>query len=214
MPERYLTIPVGELSLEGVLHTPAGAGPYPAIVVCHPHPLYGGTMDNNVVTAVVRSLTDRGLAALRFNFRGVGQSGGHHDHGRGEREDVRAARAYAATLAELEPARIGLAGYSFGAMMAAAVADAAVPALALIAPPLGMGPDLQGMLTPYSNPLLLIAGDHDHVCPAATLRDLAAGLPAAEVHVVTGTDHFWVGRERDLAEAVGDFFARHLSAAF
>ena len=235
MPETRLQIPSGDIALQGALHTPEGAGPFPAVVVCHPHPQYGGDMNNNVVMAVVRALTGRGIAALRFDFRGVGGSGGSYGGGAGEQDDVRAALAHAATVPEIDASRVGLAGYSFGAWMAAAVAESpalelgALPrpqpptagappprplALALIALPLGTGGDPLAQLAAYPNPLLLVAGDDDHVCPAAALRDLGAALGGrAETQIVPGTDHFWWSHERDLEEIVGSFFTRHLLRA-
>ena len=211
MPETRLTFPSGALTLRGVLHTPAGGGPFAAVVVCHPHPQYGGDMDSNVVMAVVRGLLRHGIAALRFNFRGVGGSGGSYGGGQGEQDDVRAALAHAAALAEVDAARLGLAGYSFGAWMAAAAAGVHVPALALIALPLGMGGDPAPTLAAYPHPLLLVAGDRDHVCPADGLRDLGARVGGrADVAVVPGADHFWAGHEHELEDILGDFFARHL----
>ena len=136
MPARSVEITSGELTLAGVLHTPEGNGPFPAVVVCHPHPRMGGDMTSNVVLAAVEGLDAQGIAALRFNFRGSGASEGTHDDGKGERDDVRAALSFAAGLHELDATRIGLAGYSFGAGMSAAVASDELPALALIAMPL------------------------------------------------------------------------------
>ena len=215
MPESALTIPCDDITLEGVLHIPAGGGPLPLVVVCHPHPRYGGDMDNNVLMAVVRALTRGGIAALRFNFRGVGRSRGSHGGGSGEQDDVRAALALSATLPDIDAARIGLAGYSFGAWMAALTAGPSIAALALIAVPLVTGPDVRPALAAYPHPLLLLAGDNDHVCPVAALRDLAATLGPpqtdAEIHIVPGTDHFWMGHERELEEITGEFFARHLA---
>jgi uncharacterized protein len=209
MPETRLTIPNSEITLEGVLHTPAGNGPFPVVVVCHPHPQYGGDMDNNVVGMIVRAVMGEGMAALRFNFRGVGRSGGSYEGGAGERSDVRAALAHAATLPQVDSERVGLAGYSFGAMMAAMAVDASVPALALVAPPLGMNTDLKGALAAYPNPLLLIAGDQDHVCPAAALQDLASSLTGPVEHrIVQGTDHFWWSGAQELEQTVGEFVGR------
>jgi alpha/beta superfamily hydrolase len=228
MLETRLTIPCDDITLEGVWHVPQGAGPFPAVVVCHPHPQYGGDMHNNVVAAIVRAVTGCGMAALRFNFRGVGRSGGQHDNGAGERDDVRAALRHAASLPGVAAARIGLAGYSFGAMMAAAVTGPSIPALALVALPLAIDASTRSAeggtgdgplarwpaLAAYPSPVLLIAGDRDHVCPAAALRDLGAALPAtAETHIVPGADHFWGGHEHELEQTVGAFFARHLGAA-
>jgi alpha/beta superfamily hydrolase len=170
-------------------------------------------MENNVVMMLVRAVTNRGMAALRFNFRGVGRSGGGYEGGTGEQQDVRAALAHAASRPALDPARVALAGYSFGALMAARAADTSVPALALIAPPLGMGPDLSGTLAAYPHPLLLIAGDQDHVCPAPALQTLAASCTGpVEYRIVPGTDHFWWSGAQELEETVGEFFTRVLRA--
>lgn len=209
MGEIRLTIPSGPLELEGVLHTPTGGGPVPVVVVCHPHPQYGGDMANNVVMAVVRGAVARGIAALRFNFRGVGRSTGTYDGGRGEQDDVRAALACAAARPEVDAARLGLAGYSFGAVMAASAVDERVEALALIAPPL-VAADLGDRLSSCQRLLLLLAGERDQFCPADAVRQLAAQC-RAELVLVPGVDHFWFGQERRIEEAVGDFLARHLA---
>lgn len=109
-----VTLQAGGLLLEGCLELPQGTGPVPGVVLCHPHPLYGGDMENNVIVAVGRALVRSGLAALRFNFRGVGRSQGEFAGGVGEQEDARAALSFLATRPEIDPARLGIAGYSFG----------------------------------------------------------------------------------------------------
>ena len=136
IPEQPVTIPFAPgLSLEGALTLPdrCPAG----VVLCHPHPRYGGDMDSPVVVAAAEACAGQGLATLRFNFRGVGDSGGAWDEGRGEQDDVRAALAL--LRQRLQPtARLALAGYSFGASMSSRVAagDQHLAGLALIAPPL------------------------------------------------------------------------------
>jgi alpha/beta superfamily hydrolase len=199
------------VELEGVLHLPDGVPPFAGVAVCHPHPQYGGDMNNTVVAAVCRALTDRGMAALRFNFRGVGRSTGVYDGGQGETRDAAAAVAFLAEQDAIESDKVGLAGYSFGAMMALAGADERVKALALVSPP------LQGVsterLAAVRGPLLMITGDSDHICPAAAFRETAASLTReVEAEVVPGADHFWMGYERDLDALVGPFFARTLIA--
>ena len=201
MREIALEIGGDGFTLEGALSTPDGAGPFAAAVVCHPHPQYGGDMYNNVVMAATQGLLTHGIAALRFNFRGAGESAS---------DDVRAALRRAATLDDVDAERVGLAGYSFGAGAAAAVAGAAIPALALIALPT-RGGSASSTLGEYRGPLLLMAGDQDHVCERGALETLAAGLSAdVETRIVTGADHFWLGYEGELVRAVGDFFARAL----
>src|SRR5262249_54533328 len=132
-PPGPLPVPAGSgLSLEGSLCLPAAA---PAgVVVTHPHPLYGGDMDNPVVTAAVGACAAQGLATLRFNFRGVGASKGAWDEGRGEQDDVRSALALLGQHLQAN-ARLALAGYSFGASMSSRVATGELPlaGLALLA---------------------------------------------------------------------------------
>ena len=107
MKEERVTFKSGELTLEGMIAYPDGAaGPHRAAVVCHPHPLYGGSMYNNVVDAALGALHARGFATLRFNFRGVGQSEGEFDDGKGEADDAVAAVRFSRRKKELRaPAR-------------------------------------------------------------------------------------------------------------
>lgn len=203
--ERW-TIPCGAITLDARWHPVAA--PRGGVVVCHPHPLYGGSMDNNVVYAVVEALNAADIAALRFNFRGVGRSGGQHGGGTAEREDVAAALA---ALAEQLPAGspLGVAGYSFGAAVGLAAGSQAphVAALAGISPPLvaGFGYDF---LSAFAHPILLIAGDRDDFVPPDRLEALGQSLPNTTARVIPGVDHFWFDREDALREAVGEFFAR------
>jgi alpha/beta superfamily hydrolase len=191
MPQREITIHSGEARLEGVLALPEDAGPFPAVVVCHPHPQYGGSMDNNVVAAAAGSLLERGIAAVLFNFRGAGRSDGVPGNRDEALVDVVSALEQAAQFEELDAGRIGLAGYSFGAGAAAAVAGASVPALALISLPLSMAEDARGTLTAFTGPLLLLSGDEDEGSNEAGLRALAAACAGgAEVQIVPGADHF------------------------
>lgn len=217
MPGQRVRIPVPEagFDLDAALALPGGVPvPTPAVVVCHPHPLYGGDMDNDVVYAICTALLGRGIAALRFNFRGVGGSGGEHGGGYEEREDVFAALDWLRMRPEqIDPRRLGLAGYSFGAAVALNAAVAAgVRALCAVSPPPQMldFSAQQGL----DIPVLLIAGDADTVAPAARLEQLPAAIgPGASVRIVRGADHFWYGHAGELRDAVGGFFAEHLAPA-
>jgi uncharacterized protein len=206
IPEHPETIALSGRSLEAALALPpkARAG----VVVCHPHPLYGGDMDNPVVTAVARACIDAGLAALRFNFRGVGDSGGAWDEGRGEQDDVRAALAHLRRRLPAE-ASVALAGYSFGAAMSAAVAGAGEPlgGLALVAPPLAMRPWQPPASLAVGGPILLLAGSADEYCPTAALAGLGRALPKATVTVLDGVDHFFFGGLDRLASAAAAWAA-------
>jgi alpha/beta superfamily hydrolase len=206
---RPITFTSEDLTLEGILHEPAST-PFPAAIVCHPHPLYGGDMNNNVVVAVCQALAATGIASLRFNFRGVGRSEGNYGDGVGERTDVAAALAYLRQLAQVQQDSIGIVGYSFGATVALSAADERVAAVAAISTPsLGQGlPDVA-----IHCPTLLISGDRDEFAPPASQGPLADAIgPQCQVTVVPGTDHFWWGREKDLAGAVAQFFRRCLIA--
>ena len=200
-----LTFPCGDLSLEGVLHVPEST-PAAAVAVCHPHPQYGGDMENNVVMAVCRSLVSQGFAALRFNFRGVGASEGAFDQGQGERNDVRAALAHLASLPDVDGERLGLVGYSFGAMVAAEVADSDLRALALVSPPVAHA-DLR---VDWGCPALILTGDQDPIAPADRLQAIG-GASGVGLRVVSGADHSWWGFEEELVEALAEFFDRHFA---
>ena len=199
-----ITVQSGELSLEGALHLPETT-PAPGVVVCHPHPLYGGDMDNNVVMTACRALVERGIAALRFNFRGAGSSEGEFDDGNGERDDVRAALVHLASLAEIDPARTGLIGYSFGAVVAAEVATGDLRALALVSPPV----EFADLKIAWGCPALVMGGDMDLLAPVERL-EIVAQSPGVELFVVEGADHSWWGCEDELGEVLGEFFSRHL----
>lgn len=212
MSDERITFGVDGLKLEGLLQLPDAAAPMPGVVVCHPHPLYGGDMWNDVVEQVCQELLARGIAALRFNFRGAGGSAGEHGGGAGERDDVWAALDLLRSRPEVDRERLGLAGYSFGAGVALNAGPAAgVRALAAISAPPRMVDftALQG----FEIPLLLIAGDRDEFAPAEELRRLAVALgPRTQTTIVPGADHFWWGHAGELRERVGRFFAQALCA--
>jgi hypothetical protein len=192
-----------DVTLEGRLALPVS--PVAGLVVCHPHPLYGGDMENPVVIRVAEVCQARGFATLRFNFRGVGGSAGRHGGGKGEELDVEAALAH--LRAALAPgAPLGLAGYSFGAAVTARVATRAttpLAGLALIAPPVAnTGLDAFLALGSLPMPLLIVAGSRDDYCPRSALDTLRHGLPAMTLHIVEGADHFFFGKLFPLGEAV------------
>jgi hypothetical protein len=167
-------------------------------------------MENNVVVAICRALAGGGMVALRFNFRGVGGSGGSYGGGLEEGQDARAALDFLAGLAEVDGGRLGLAGYSFGALVALSAAEERVRAVAAVSPPVGgLAPtSFRGGI-----PTLLVSGDRDDVSPALRLPGMAASLgPPCEIRSVAGADHFWWGYEETLATAVLEFFRAQLRA--
>lgn len=196
--ERALTIESGGLRLEGALRE--GEGHLLALVL-HPHPRYGGDMLNHVVTAVCGALAEHGATTLRFNFRGTGGGEGAFDSGRGEADDARAA---VAALRALGPdGRLLLAGYSFGAMVAANIAaDVRPDVLVLISPPLGMA---RTLAVDDAAPALLITGAHDQIAPAEAL--LALEGPNRTIVVVPGADHSWWPGLGALTDSVTGFAA-------
>jgi alpha/beta superfamily hydrolase len=183
--------------LDGVLDVPAGARA--GAVVCHPHPQYGGNMDNEVVVAVAAALAARGHAVLRFNFGGVGRSQGEYGGGEAELGDLRA--AIDALRHRLPPAMpLLLAGYSFGAWVALRVAGDApgVTAVVAVAPPLAFFD--WGFLNGVPVPVTFVVGDGDQYCPAGRLRQAVTDARAT-LRTIAGADHFFVGREDEVAGA-------------
>jgi alpha/beta superfamily hydrolase len=197
MSEQKVSIEVdAQVTLEGGLSLPEGPARGQAIIL-HPHPLYGGSMHNNVVEALAQGALAAGWGALRFNFRGVGGSSGAHDAGRGEQEDVAAAAAW---LGKRHPGPLALMGYSFGTLVGSAAA-ARLPGLAAgvwVAPPLAMGE--LAPWPPDAGPLLLIAGDDDEFGRVEALAAYAQGLGArGRMLSLEGVDHFFWGLESVLA---------------
>ena len=205
--EEHLTFPVGEgdntITLEGLLST---SDPAPALgaVLCHPHPLYGGEMHNNVVSALAHAFQKENIATLRFNFRGVGRSEGSHDEGEAEREDVKA--AVTALLDRQPVSTVVVAGYSFGSMVGlqAGAQDDRVHRLIGVAFPLGLRDP--AFLVNVTKPLLLISGDRDSYSPIPDLTALVTKISAPkQLEVVSGADHFFMAREGEVAQAAVSF---------
>lgn len=199
--------------LEGDLRLQDGEGPFPGVVVCHPHPQMGGDMNNNVVMAICHYLGVAGFVTLPFNFRGVGRSQGAYDEGRGEVEDVLAALAFLAGQDSVLETGVGLAGYSFGAGMAlrAALKADLVRAVSMVG---------RARVDPEDNvesrpslPMLFVVGDRDRLMPAERFEELQAKLATPpEMHVVPGADHFYQGQESEAAQPVTAFFQKWLGA--
>ena len=165
--------------------------PRVGVVLCHPHPQYGGTMRSIVIGALFDALPNAGASALRFNFRGVEGSTGTYDAGRGEADDARAAiHALADRLDARTP--IVLAGWSFGGDVALSVLDDTVAAWVAIAPPLRFADAAAVGADP--RPKLVLLGEHDEVRAPDEVVQLATAWTETEVHVIPGASHFFVGR--------------------
>ena len=202
----------GELLLEGLLDVPDPAdSKCPGVVVCHPHPRYGGDMHNGVVTGVAGELSKRGFGVLRFNFRGVGLSKGEFGWGAGECEDAKAALDHISLVEEIDSSRIGIVGYSFGAAIAlqATMDSAAVQAVASIACPAAQLRALSGL--EILQPKLLLLGGNDHDFPTDQFRFLARRFSdPCESLIIPRGDHFFRGLETKVGSAVGEFLERWL----
>lgn len=179
----------------------------PIALICHPHPPDGGSMTNKVVSTLAKAFVESGLCALRFNFRGVGQSEGHYDGGPGELED---ALAVASWIKQQRPsAPLALAGFSFGAWVALLAAPSVSPRLMVsIAPPVGFR-DFSSVPSPAC-PWLAVQGLADEIVPAdEVLAWLHARKPAPEIIAMPDTSHFFHGKLPPLREHVSVFLQAH-----
>lgn len=206
-----VTIPCGDITLEGEWLFPDMEKPFPAVVVAHPFPPMGGTMRNSVVTAIWQALASRGITALRFNFRGTGRSQGSFDEGAGERDDVKAALEVAFNTEGIDLNKVGLAGYSFGAMMSVPVAlrDERVKSLAVVSAPLSG--DNWKKLDEYRKPHLVVVGENDEMVSMDLFRrHMEKVSDFGKYHIVPGGDHSLFGHEEEVGEVVGEFFAENI----
>ena len=185
-----------------------------AAVVCHPHPLGGGTMHNKVVFHAMKALNSFGFPVLRFNFRGTGLSAGQHDEGRGEIEDVKTALAW---LKQEFALPIFFAGFSFGSAtgLRAACPDPEVKALISIGTPV----EAEGRLYSYSflhncaKPKLFVSGDRDQYGPHALLEDVVAQAAEPKELVFVPGDHFFEGHLSEMRMTIESWVAELLSDA-
>lgn len=202
--ERFIEGPAGQL--QAIVETPAGGAAAGVAVVCHPHPLHGGTMHNKVAHTLARAFNDAGLAAVRFNYRGVESSDGAYDDGIGEMADALAVIDWART--RFSVASVWLGGFSFGAAVSARASMHAEPVgLVSIAPPVSRFAD--EMTSQPRCPWLIVHGDEDELVPVDETVDWANSLePGPELLIMEGADHFFHGRLVELREHVVSFIAR------
>lgn len=205
-PTQLIDGPVGAIEL--LVEEGDHAGPYrhACAVIAHPHPLHGGTLHNKVVTMLARSCRELGATVARFNFRGVGQSDGVHDDGRGEVEDFLCVASDLAT--RLQPRLMWYAGFSFGSYVAAAAAVARPPqALISVAPPV----ERYGFaeLSRPNCPWIVIQGDTDEIVdPAAVYRWAEQTRPPVQLLRMPETGHFFHRRLMDLRGLVKNAIRR------
>jgi alpha/beta superfamily hydrolase len=198
----FLAGPAGQL--EALLNSGATDAKY-AAVVCHPHPVYGGTLHNKVVFHAMKALNNLDMPVLRFNFRGAGLSDGEHDQGAGEIDDVRVALDW---LDQEYHLPIVFAGFSFGAAVGlrAAVPDARVPALISLGTPISPVDNRSydyDLLVSCTKPKLFVSGSRDQFASPASLQGLVQSLAdPKKLVIIEAGDHFFEGRLREMREAV------------
>ncbi len=211
MIQRDITFASGDLELEGSLHLPSEYGRFPGVVICHPHPQYGGDMYNVIVASLAQSLCSTGIAALRFNFRGVDMSEGVFDGGYGEIQDAVEAMTFLSLSENVDASRMGIAGYSFGAAVAlAATLRSRLPqAVASVACPSRVFNEMSAK--ELLLPKLLILGEYDHDFPAQQFKFMARRFTNPKsVEVITGADHFFGGHVSEVTTLTTDFFDQWL----
>ena len=212
----FLDGPAGRL--EALLNA-GSANASHAAVVCHPHPLFGGTLHNKVVFHTMKALNSFGFPVLRFNFRGAGLSQGEHDNGEGEVDDVRAALDWLDSEFHLP---LLFAGFSFGAAVGlrAACGDSRVNAVIGVGTPVApVAADTEeprvytlDFLRDCAKPKLFVSGARDKFGPRAKLEELVASVPEPKkLVVIEGADHFFEGRLRELREAIESWLKQALS---
>jgi len=204
----FLSGPAGRL--EAILWTPArSAAPELAAVICHPHPLFGGTLHNKVVYQAAKTLDALGVPVLRFNFRGAGLSAGRHDRGEGEKGDVRAAIDFLATKFPRTPLLVG--GFSFGSWVGLDVGCADTRVIELLALGIPVNSSSFKYLESCGKPKLFVHGRNDEHGAWAKVQQVVSRLPGENRLVfVPDADHFFTGHLGALDEAIRNWLVeRH-----
>lgn len=200
MAEEKIKFASKDLFIEGLLCIQEGEK---GVVVTHPHPLYGGTMYNQVVETLVEVYQNNAFSTLRFNFRGVAGSEGRYDEGKGEQEDVRSALQY---MHERGKRDVDLAGYSFGAWVNAKINDthSLYDRIVMISPPVAF---LDFSFLSFNPKIrLVIAGGNDDIAPADTITNVInTWNQKAHLEVIEGADHFYTGKIGALKSTLSRF---------
>jgi len=207
MKEERVFIPSNGVQLEGLLSSQEASSFRGGVILCHPHPQYGGDMDNPVITTCAEVASQEGLSTLRFNFRGVGESQGSYGDGIAEKEDVRAVADYLHSRLKGDDLPLILVGYSFGAWVGFPIAadDERFVGMVAVAPPLGIY-DF-GFLKGCKKKKLFIAGDKDLFCPLALLEKWYQQLDEPKsLAVIPNADHFFLFHNRYLTQPLREFF--------
>jgi alpha/beta superfamily hydrolase len=206
MKEEKVFIPSNGVQLEGLLSIQEPSPLRGGVILCHPHPQYGGNMDHPVVMTSAEAAFQEGFSTLRFNFRGVGKSEGSYGEGLGERQDVKSVANYFCSRLKDDHPLLILVGYSFGAWAGfpIAVEDERFEGIVGIAPPLGIY-DF-GFLKGCRKKKLFIAGNQDSFCPPSLLEKWYQGLDEPKSFtIIPGADHFFLFHTRSLNQPLGEF---------
>lgn len=201
-----MKIPVSHGWLEAVIKEPDEA-PRGAAVVCHPHPLFGGTMHAKALYRAAEGLNDAGLVALRFNFRGVGISTGSHDEGHGEKDDLRAALDWLEARYPTLPLVVG--GFSFGSMVGLSVGvdDPRVVALLGLGLPVKKGEYEYSFLAGVDKLVLVVQGEDDEFGSGAAAAEVLGPMgPNVTLVRISGADHYFVNRLDEVRETVRGYY--------
>jgi alpha/beta superfamily hydrolase len=208
MKEERIFFPSTGIHLEGLIHKSEAPFARGGVILCHPHPQYGGDMDNPVIHSGLQAAGEAGYATLRFNFRGVGESGGTYAEGIGEKDDVRSAVACLDATFGGRDHFLVLLGYSFGAWVGlpVAVEDERVKAVVAVAPPLAMF-DFDFLKGCKKNKLIIV-GSRDLYCPIPLLEKWFQTLEEPKsLTLIEGSDHFFFSHHRSLISPIKEFFA-------
>ncbi len=213
MTEQNISIRTPDgLRLEGTLDAPVRPPPWPGVVLAHPHPWYGGSKDVPLVRAIAAALARRGLAVLRFNFRGVGRSEGRFHPDERAVQDVAAAVEALLALPQVDAGRCALAGYSFGAWVGLRhfAQDTRLRAFAAVGMPLW--DQSPAWFRGDGRPRLFVTGSLDDISPPDALRPLLVGAEEAQLEVLEGADHLYAPpHQRAVAERIARFLSDLLS---
>jgi len=209
MKEERVFIPSDGVQLEGLLSIQEASSFRGGVILCHPHPQYGGDMDHPVIATCAEVAFQEGLSALRFNFRGVGESQGSYGEGIAERQDVKAAGDYFYSRLKGDHLRLILVGYSFGvwAGFPIAIEDERFEGMVAVAPPLEIY-DFS-FLKGCKKKKLFIAGNKDLFCPLALLEKWYQELDEPKsLAVIPGADHFFPFHTQFLIQPLREFFRK------
>jgi len=207
MKEEKVFIPSAGVQLEGLLSIQEASSFRGGVILCHPHPQYGGDMENPVIVAATETASQEGFSTLRFNFRGVGESEGSYEEGLGERQDAKAAADYLFSRLKNNHLPIILVGYSFGTWIGfpIAIEDERFEGMVGIAPPLEIY-DF-GSLKGCRKKKFFIVGDQDLFCPPSRLEKWYQQIEEPKTLVVIpGADHFFFSHTRFLIQPLREFF--------